>query len=179
MRHAVWNLSRLQDFSLPLAPRDTGPLGHKGGGADASSAHAIALPPDSCGGWNRRLAVLDFIEEIVEGCTMTKQTQSILDEAVKLPATEKFVLVEGILTSLAEPDDDWNRRGGKKPLPVWLSTPPGKLKPLTQMRFLRICNPVFSEVAFSSAGTGGIACRNCLLQSNQFGAGPVIYERSS
>jgi putative addiction module component (TIGR02574 family) len=45
---------------------------------------------------------------------MTKQTQSILDEAVKLPATEKLVLVEGILTSLSEPDEDWNKAWGKE-----------------------------------------------------------------
>ncbi|MBS4019818.1 addiction module protein [Azonexus hydrophilus] len=40
---------------------------------------------------------------------MTKQTQSILDEAVKLPAAEKLVLVEGILTSLSTLDEDWNK----------------------------------------------------------------------
>ena len=45
---------------------------------------------------------------------MTKQTQSILDEAVKLPATEKFVLVEGILTSLSTHDEDWNKAWGKE-----------------------------------------------------------------
>ncbi|WP_281982509.1 addiction module protein [Azonexus hydrophilus] len=40
---------------------------------------------------------------------MTKQTQSILDEAVKLPAAEKLLLVEGILTSLSTLDEDWNK----------------------------------------------------------------------
>lgn len=45
---------------------------------------------------------------------MTKQTQSILEEAVKLPATEKLVLVEGILTSLSTPDEDWNRAWSKE-----------------------------------------------------------------
>lgn len=45
---------------------------------------------------------------------MTKQTQSILDEAVKLPATEKLVLVEGILTSLSTPDEDWNKAWSKE-----------------------------------------------------------------
>jgi len=40
---------------------------------------------------------------------MMKQAQSILDEAVKLPATERLVLVEGILTSLSTPDGDWNK----------------------------------------------------------------------
>jgi putative addiction module component (TIGR02574 family) len=40
---------------------------------------------------------------------MTKRTQSILDEAVKLPAAEKLVLVEGILTSLSTLDEDWNK----------------------------------------------------------------------
>jgi putative addiction module component (TIGR02574 family) len=45
---------------------------------------------------------------------MTKQTQSILDEAVKLPAAEKLVLVEAILTSLAETDEDWNKAWGKE-----------------------------------------------------------------
>ncbi len=55
------------------------------------------------------VVVLDYAEEIAGGGTMTKQIQSILDEAVKLPATEKLVLVEGILTSLSLPDEDWNR----------------------------------------------------------------------
>lgn len=45
---------------------------------------------------------------------MTKQTQSILEEAVKLPATEKLVLVEGILTSLSTPDEDWNKAWSKE-----------------------------------------------------------------
>ena len=45
---------------------------------------------------------------------MTKQTQSILEAAVKLPATEKLVLVEGILTSLSDPDADWNKAWGKE-----------------------------------------------------------------
>lgn len=45
---------------------------------------------------------------------MTKQTQSILDEAVKLPATERLVLVEGILTSLATPDEGWNKAWSKE-----------------------------------------------------------------
>lgn len=45
---------------------------------------------------------------------MTKQTQSILDEAVKLPAPEKLVLVEGILTSLTTPDEDWNKAWSKE-----------------------------------------------------------------
>lgn len=45
---------------------------------------------------------------------MTKQTQLILDEAVKLPATEKLVLVEGILTSLSTADEDWNKAWGKE-----------------------------------------------------------------
>ena len=40
---------------------------------------------------------------------MTKKTQSILNEAVKLTATEKLVLVEEILTSLSEPDHEWNK----------------------------------------------------------------------
>ena len=40
---------------------------------------------------------------------MTKRTQSILDEAVKLPAAEKLLLVEGILTSLSTLDEDWNK----------------------------------------------------------------------
>ena len=45
---------------------------------------------------------------------MTKQIQSILDEAVKLPATEKLVLVEGILTSLSTLDEDWNKAWSKE-----------------------------------------------------------------
>lgn len=45
---------------------------------------------------------------------MTKQTQSILEEAVKLPAAEKLVLVEGILTSLSTPDEDWNKAWSKE-----------------------------------------------------------------
>jgi len=45
---------------------------------------------------------------------VTKQTQSILDEAVKLPATEKLVLVEGILTSLSTPDEEWNKAWSKE-----------------------------------------------------------------
>ena len=45
---------------------------------------------------------------------MTKQTQSILDEAVKLPAAEKLALVEGILTSLSETSEDWNKAWGKE-----------------------------------------------------------------
>ena len=45
---------------------------------------------------------------------MAKQTQSILDEAVKLPATEKLVLVEGILTSLSTPDEEWNKAWSKE-----------------------------------------------------------------
>ena len=45
---------------------------------------------------------------------MTKQAQSILDEAVKLPATERLVLVEGILTSLSAPDEDWNKAWSKE-----------------------------------------------------------------
>ena len=60
------------------------------------------------------MAVLDFIKEIARSSAMTKQTQSILDQAVTLPATEKLVLVEGILTSLAEPDEDWNKAWGKE-----------------------------------------------------------------
>lgn len=45
---------------------------------------------------------------------MTKRTQSILDEVVKLPATEKLVLVEGILTSLSTPDEEWNKAWSKE-----------------------------------------------------------------
>ena len=45
---------------------------------------------------------------------MTKQIQSILDVAVKLPATEKLVLVEGILTSLSTLDEDWNKAWSKE-----------------------------------------------------------------
>lgn len=45
---------------------------------------------------------------------MTKQTQSILDEAMKLPAMERLALVEGILTSLSAPDEDWNKAWSKE-----------------------------------------------------------------
>lgn len=45
---------------------------------------------------------------------MTKQAQSILDEAVKLPPAEKIVLVEGILASLATPGEDWNKAWGQE-----------------------------------------------------------------
>ena len=45
---------------------------------------------------------------------MTKQTQSILDEAMTLPATERLVLVEGILSSLSTPNDDWNKAWSKE-----------------------------------------------------------------
>jgi putative addiction module component (TIGR02574 family) len=48
------------------------------------------------------------------GRIMTKQTQSILDEALKLPSTEKLALVEGILTSLSTPDADWNQAWSKE-----------------------------------------------------------------
>lgn len=45
---------------------------------------------------------------------MTKQTQSILAEAVKLPTTEKLALVEGILTSLSAPDAEWSKAWSKE-----------------------------------------------------------------
>lgn len=45
---------------------------------------------------------------------MTDHTQSILDAAVKLPETEKLVLVEGILTSLSALDEDWNKAWSKE-----------------------------------------------------------------
>ena len=45
---------------------------------------------------------------------MTKQTQSILDEAVRLSTAEKLILVEGILTSLSVSDEDWNTAWAKE-----------------------------------------------------------------
>ena len=33
---------------------------------------------------------------------------------MKLPAAEKLVLVEGILTSLSTPDEDWNKAWSKE-----------------------------------------------------------------
>lgn len=59
---------------------------------------------------------------------MTKQTQSILDEAMKLPAQERLILVEGILTSLSATDENWNKAWSKEASARMAEFKAGKVK---------------------------------------------------
>ena len=73
---------------------------------------------------------------------MTKQTQSILDEAIKLPATERLVLLEGILTSLSASDEDWNKAWSKEAAARMAEYKAGKVEAID-------ADDVFAELATS------------------------------
>ena len=86
--------------------------------------------------------MLDCADLTARGRAMTKQTQSILDEAVKLPDAEKLVLVEGILTSLSEPGDDWGK--------AWTKEATARMAEYTSGQVEAIdADEVFAELEFS------------------------------
>ena len=86
--------------------------------------------------------MLDFAKATAGGSAMTKQTKAILDEAVKLTAAEKLALVEGILTSLAEPDGDWNKAWSKEAIARMAEFTSGKVDAID-------ADEVFSELKSS------------------------------